>query len=150
MENLEEMKVTDLKKMLKQLGLSTSGLKKDLQERLQMHMEKKKTEESDDESDEDKNKEEDEQIEETETDVSEDESVVEKDDEENETSEIIEVEASKPTKSVDKQNGIRGKNYDYDFVRRYLNSEEALNALVSENFWSKGNRKETKKEKYLL
>jgi hypothetical protein len=39
--------------------------------------------------------------------------------------------------------GIRGKN-DYDLVSKYSNAEEALKAFASEEFWRKGNKKETR------
>ena len=38
MNKFEELKVVDLKKKLKELGMSTKGLKKDLVSKLQMEM----------------------------------------------------------------------------------------------------------------
>ena len=48
MNKFEELKVVDLKKKLKELGMSTKGLKKDLVSRLQMEEKKReRTEEID-------------------------------------------------------------------------------------------------------
>jgi hypothetical protein len=76
-----------------------------------------------------------------------DEEVDTEQDEDNEVSELIEVESSKKKKSHVKEmkkNGTRGQNYNYDFVSKYPNVEEALNVLVKEKVWTKGNKKETK------
>ena len=70
------------------------------------------------------------------------------DEEENKISELFEFESSKPIKSLVKevkQNRTRVKNYDYDFVFKYPNAEEALKAFASEkSCWSKGKKKETR------
>jgi hypothetical protein len=154
MNKFEDLKVVDLKKKLKELGMSTNGLKKDLVSRLQMEEKKReRTEENDksqDESDsvsECESKSESEILSEKEVETegeseSEDESDVEKENE----SEIFEVETTKVLKTVAKEinTGIRGKNDDYDFVSKYSNAEEALEALASEKCWRKGNKKETR------
>jgi hypothetical protein len=154
MNKFEDLKVVDLKKKLKELGMSTNGLKKDLVSRLQMEEKKReRTEENDksqDESDsvsECESESESESLSEKEVETegeseSEDESDVEKENE----SEIFEVETTKVLKTVAKEinTGIRGKNDDYDFVSKYSNAEEALEALASEKCWRKGNKKETR------
>jgi hypothetical protein len=136
MNKFEELKVVDLKKKLKKLGMSTNGLKKDLVSRLQMEEKKReRTEENDksqDESDsvsECESASESESLSEKEVETegeseSEDESDVVKENK----SEIFEVETTKALKTVAKgiNTGIQGKNDDYDFVSKYSNAEEAL------------------------
>jgi hypothetical protein len=152
MENIEELKVVDLKRKLKELGLATSGLKKDLVKRLQMVNNGEEVEnERDDDLVDTEQEEEDEVVSEQsdeENDTEQDDEEVDtEEEEENEVSELIEVESSNKKKSpvkVMKKNGTRGQNYNFDFVSKYPNVEEALNVMVNEKVWTKGNKKETK------
>jgi hypothetical protein len=109
MENIEELKVVDLKKKLKELGLATSGLKKDLVKRLQMvNNEEEQENEADTEQEEEDEVVSEQGGEENDTEEDDEENDTEEDDEEadteqeedNEVSELIEVESSKKKKGI--------------------------------------------------
>ena len=144
--SVEKMKVVELKEKLKELGVSTCGVKKELVSRLIVELEKKRNEEEEESSENEVEDEESEDAESLDEAESEEESESEVESEGEQESEIFEVETNDKSKAaVEGVNKVstRGKNNDYDFVSKYDSAEAAQKVIETEKNWKKGNKKET-------
>ena len=139
---IAKMKVPELRQRCIDLGLETKGLKAELIIRINEHYEKllhnrflAEEETSDGEDDEINDEDNDSKNEESNNDDEEDNNENESDEE------SIEIISKKLEATIKK---TIGKNAPYNFVKKYENPEEAIEAIKTENCWIKGTKRENK------